>query len=64
MQGAQRFRASRREVFRKFARLEAPTCPFSNLPEKRRTVWALTAQEMKECRWLKPRLVAQIEFNE
>jgi len=27
-------------------------------------MWALTANEMKECHWLKPRLVAQIEFNE
>jgi ATP-dependent DNA ligase len=39
-------------------------CPFTNLPEKRRTMWALTADEMKECRWLKPELVAQIEFTE
>jgi ATP dependent DNA ligase-like protein len=39
-------------------------CPFTNLPEKRRTMWALTADEMKECRWLKPKLVAQIEFTE
>jgi hypothetical protein len=38
--------------------------PFSNLPEKRRTMWALTAEEVKECRWLKPRRVAQIEFTE
>jgi bifunctional non-homologous end joining protein LigD len=27
-------------------------------------MWALTAEEMKECRWLKPQLVAHIEFNE
>ncbi len=27
-------------------------------------MWALTASEMKECRWLKPELVAQIEFTE
>jgi hypothetical protein len=27
-------------------------------------MWALTANEMKECRWLKPELVAQIEFTE
>lgn len=54
----------RREVFECFAGLETKACPFVNLPEKRRTMWALTAKEMKECRWLKPRLVAQIEFNE
>ena len=27
-------------------------------------MWALTADEMKECRWLKRELVAQIEFTE
>ena len=27
-------------------------------------MWALTADEMKEYRWLKPELVAQIEFTE
>ena len=32
--------------------------------EKRRTMWALTAEEMKECRWLKPKLVAQFAFTE
>ena len=54
----------RREVFQRFKGLEIETCPFANLPEKRRTMWALTADEMKECRWLKPKLVAQIEFTE
>jgi DNA ligase D-like protein (predicted ligase) len=54
----------RREVFTKFTGLETTKCPFANLPEERRTVWALTASEMKECRWLKPELVAQIEFTE
>jgi DNA ligase D-like protein (predicted ligase) len=54
----------RREVFQKLAGLEIEKCPFTNLPEKRRTLWALTADEMKECRWLKPELVAQIEFTE
>jgi len=54
----------RREVFQRFGRFETEKCPFTNLPEKRRTLWALTAEEMKECRWLKPQLVAQIEFTE
>jgi bifunctional non-homologous end joining protein LigD len=27
-------------------------------------MWALTTEEMKNCHWLKPRLVAQIEFTE
>jgi SOS response associated peptidase (SRAP)/ATP dependent DNA ligase-like protein len=29
-----------------------------------RTMWALTKEEMKNCIWLKPELVAQIEFAE
>jgi len=41
-------------------------CPFANLPEKRRGQWALnlTNGEMQNCQWLKPQLVAQIEFTE
>jgi bifunctional non-homologous end joining protein LigD len=54
----------RREVARKFKGLETDTCPFANLPEKKRTQWALTKEEMKNCVWLKPALVAQIEFTE
>jgi ATP-dependent DNA ligase len=54
----------RREVYRKFKGLEITTCPFANLPEKKRTMWALTKEEMKNCIWLKPELVAQIEFAE
>ena len=47
-----------------FAGWQSETCPFTNLPEKRRTMWALTANEMKDCQWLKPELVAQVEFTE
>ena len=54
----------RQEVYRRFKGLEIDTCPFVNLPEKRRTQWALTAQQMKECQWLEPKLVVQIEFTE
>ena len=54
----------RREIFQLFASLETRECPFANLPEKRRTVWALTSEEMKNCHWLKPQLVAQVEFTE
>jgi bifunctional non-homologous end joining protein LigD len=32
--------------------------------EKKRTQWALTKEEMKNCVRLKPGLVAQIEFTE
>ena len=54
----------RREVASRFKKLEIDTCPSVNLPEKKRTQWALTKEEMKNCVWLKPELVAQIEFNE
>jgi ATP-dependent DNA ligase len=54
----------RREVGSKFKGLEIDTCPFDNLPEKKRTMWALTKEEMKNCVWLKPELVAQFEFTE
>jgi bifunctional non-homologous end joining protein LigD len=54
----------RREVFTKLKPLERPECPFANLPEKKRTQWALTREQMKNCRWVDPELVAQIEFTE
>ena len=54
----------RREIYRRLRGLEIEHCPFSNLPEKRRTWWALTADEMKNCRWIKPEIVAQIQFRE
>jgi DNA ligase D-like protein (predicted ligase) len=54
----------RREVASKFKGLEIESCPFANLPEKKRTMWALTKEEMENCVWLKPELVAQIEFTE
>ena len=54
----------RQEVFRRFKELETGICPFANLPEKKRTQWALTKEEMQKCHWLKPDLVGQIEFAE
>jgi DNA ligase D-like protein (predicted ligase) len=54
----------RREVASRFKGLETDACPFANLPERKRTQWALTKEEMKNCMWLKPELVAQIEFTE
>jgi hypothetical protein len=47
--------ASRAELFRRFRLLEISECPFTNLPEPRGGRWGqgLTAEKMKECRWLK-----------
>jgi ATP-dependent DNA ligase len=54
----------RRQVAARFKGLEWETCPFANLPEPKnaRRGEALTAQAMKAYRWLKPRLVANIDF--
>lgn len=38
--------------------------PFTDLPEKRRTLYSLTRDEMQNCQWLQPLLVAQINFQE
>lgn len=56
----------RQQVFKKFRGLAIKECPFANLPEAKSGRWgaALTAAKMKDCRWLKPVLVAQIEFLE
>jgi ATP-dependent DNA ligase len=43
---------------------QKPVQFIANLPEKKRTMWALTKEEMKNCLWLKPELVAQVEFAE
>jgi ATP-dependent DNA ligase len=48
----------RRDVVTKFKGLQIDTCPFANLPEKKRTQWALTKEEMKNCVWLKPPVMA------
>lgn len=56
----------RDEIFAHFKKLPTPECPFVNLPEKKgaRRGDALTAEKMKECRWLKPKLVCQVSFVE
>jgi len=58
--------ASRDQLFKRFQSLAASECPFANLPEPRGGRWGegLTAEKMKECRWLKPVLVGQFEFVE
>jgi len=58
--------ASRAALFKKLRTLEITECPFTNLPEKTKGRWGqgLTAEKMKECRWVKPVLVGQFEFLE
>jgi len=56
--------ALRAKVFERFGKLEIKTCSFANLPQRDKGRWGqgLTAEKMAECRWLKPQLVAQIEY--
>jgi len=58
--------ASRRQVFEKIRHLVSSTMPFCNLPDTHKSRWVdeLTAEKMKECVWLRPEAVAQIEFLE
>jgi DNA ligase D-like protein (predicted ligase) len=58
--------ATRREVFDAIKQFKTTKCPFVNLPEKQAGRWGqgLTAEKMKECVWLRPEAVAQIEFLE
>jgi DNA ligase D-like protein (predicted ligase) len=57
---------TRRQVFGRIKPLKAAKCPFVNLPEKDAGRWGqgLTAEKMRECVWVKPSLVAEIEFLE
>lgn len=58
--------ASRRSVHQRLRGLVSSEMPFINLPEKGPSRWgdALTAEKMKQCVWVKPEVVAQIEFLE
>ncbi|HEY1339785.1 MAG TPA: non-homologous end-joining DNA ligase [Bryobacteraceae bacterium] len=57
---------SREQVARRFRGRETDVCPFANLPEPKnaRRGEALTAEVMKKCRWLRPELVAQVEYTD
>jgi DNA ligase D-like protein (predicted ligase) len=57
---------TRRRVFERIKPLERGKCPFVNLPEKDAGRWGqgLTAEKMTECIWVKPQMVAEVEFLE
>jgi ATP-dependent DNA ligase len=46
--------------------VSVPNCPFANLPETHKGRWGtgLTADDMKKCVWVRPTLLAQIEYLE
>jgi bifunctional non-homologous end joining protein LigD len=54
------------EIYRRLQKLKADKCPFANLPEPKnaRRGEALTAAAMKNYRWIKPKLVVQVEFTD
>ena len=53
-------------VFENLGPLVQQECPLVNLPETNKVRWdeGLTADEMRKCIWVQPKLVAQIEFVE
>jgi bifunctional non-homologous end joining protein LigD len=53
-------------LHREMMKLQAPRCPFVNLPEPRTGRWGggVTAAEMKRCTWIDPRLVCEVRFTE
>ena len=57
---------SRRELFKRLQGLRQKECPFANLPEQAEGRWGqgLTAEKMKNCLWLEPKLVVRIDFLE
>ena len=58
--------ATRREVFERLKHLRTPKCPFVNLPQPVAGRWGqgLTAEKMETCVWVRPELVAEIQFLE
>jgi bifunctional non-homologous end joining protein LigD len=56
----------KKQVFHRLRALETQTCPFDNLPEPKnaRRGEALTAEAMKNYRWVKPKLVTEVEFTD
>jgi hypothetical protein len=54
----------RHDVFETVKRFEIDKCPFTNLPEKRTRRSAMDKEKMAKARWLRPKAVAEIAFNE
>ena len=56
----------RRDVFAAVVPLHVAECPFVDLPSGKTSHWGggVTPEQMKEMRWLKPALVAQVRFVE
>jgi len=55
--------ATRRAVYQRVKKFTTLQCPFTNLPEKR-MAHRMDAKKMAKVTWLKPKLVAELAFNE
>jgi DNA ligase D-like protein (predicted ligase) len=55
--------ATRQRVFKVLQGKETERCPFANLPEKKGT-YKMDREKMKKVRWVQPRMIAEIAFNE
>lgn len=55
-----------RQKIDRFRGLQIKQFPFKNLPGARKSRWAegLTAEDMKECLWLRPRPICAVEYFE
>jgi ATP-dependent DNA ligase len=58
--------ASRRELHSRLQPHVATRCPFVNVPERTPGRWGhgLTAEKMKSCIWVRPRIVVRCSFQE
>jgi bifunctional non-homologous end joining protein LigD len=54
---------TRRKVQEAIEKLITAKCPFANLPEKKRP-HAMDGEKMKTVRWVKPKVICEIAFNE
>jgi ATP-dependent DNA ligase len=57
---------AKEEIYGRLQKLQTDKCPFANLPEPKnaRRREALTAEATKKYRWIKPKLVVQVEFTD
>ncbi len=57
---------AKQQIYARLKKIETATCPFANLPEQKnaRRGEALTAEAMKKYKWVKPKLVVQVEFTD
>lgn len=53
-------------MYSRLSEIASKTCPFANLPEKKRGRYGqnLTPAELKRCHWVQPELVCQVKFSE